>query len=59
MIRVTAAIIEKDGKFLIARRKEGHLSGMWEFPGGKIEEGESPEECLKREIFEELGIILQ
>lgn len=56
MIRVTAAIIEKDGKFLIARKRVGALAGMWEFPGGKIEPGESPEECLKREILEEFGM---
>lgn len=56
MVRVTAAIIEKDGKFLIARRKAGPLAQLWEFPGGKIEEGESPEECLKREILEEFGV---
>ena len=57
MIKVTAGIIESDNKILIARRKEGkHLSGFWEFPGGKIEEGESPESCLKRELSEELGI---
>lgn len=56
MIRVTAAIIEKDGQFLIARKRVGALAGMWEFPGGKIEPGESPEECLQREIREEFGI---
>jgi 8-oxo-dGTP diphosphatase len=56
MIRVTAAIIEKDGRFLIARKRVGDLAGMWEFPGGKIEPGESPEECLKREIREEFGM---
>ena len=56
-IDVTAAIIERDGKFLIAKRKKGkHLEGKWEFPGGKIEEGETPEECLCRELFEEFGI---
>ncbi len=56
MIQVTAAIIRKDDKFLIARKKSGHLVGMWEFPGGKIEPNESAEECLKREIREEFGI---
>lgn len=56
MIQVTAALIEKDGKYLIARKKEGHLAGMWEFPGGKIEPGETPEECLRREIDEEFGM---
>ena len=55
--RVTAAIIKKDNKILIARRAPNkHLAGFWEFPGGKIEEGETPEFCLKRELIEELGI---
>ena len=52
MKKVTAGIIEKDGKILIARRKAG---AKWEFPGGKLEEGETPEECLKRELKEELN----
>jgi mutator protein MutT len=57
MIQVTAGIIESNNKILITRRKEGkHLAGFWEFPGGKIEEGESPESCLQRELSEELGI---
>lgn len=54
---VTAAIIKKNNKILIAQiSKKDKLSSMWEFPGGKIEEGETPEECLKREIKEELDI---
>lgn len=54
---VPCAIIEKDGKILIARRAaDQKLAGKWEFPGGKVEEGESPEECLKRELEEEFGI---
>jgi len=54
---VTAAIIEKDGKVLIGKRKEGrHHSGKWEFPGGTLEEGETYEECLKRELQEELAV---
>ncbi len=57
MYRVAVAVIEKDGKILIARRrKEDPLKDKWEFPGGKIEGHESPEECLKREVTEELGI---
>lgn len=58
MIEVTAAIIEKNGFVLAARRKEGiHLAGFWEFPGGKIEIGETPEECLSRELVEEFQIV--
>ena len=57
---VTAAIIEKEGRFLIAKRKKGqHLEGKWEFPGGKIENNETPEECLKRELREEFDIIVE
>ena len=57
MPTVTCAIIEKEGKILIARRTaDKKLAGKWEFPGGKIEDGESPEECLKRELDEEFGI---
>ncbi len=55
--RVTAAVLEKDGKVLLARRRTGDaLAGKWEFPGGKLEEGETPEQCLKRELAEEFGI---
>ncbi len=54
---VTAAIICKNDKILIARRAPGeNMAGGWEFPGGKLEEGETAEECLKRELFEEFGI---
>jgi 8-oxo-dGTP diphosphatase len=57
MKTVTAAILIKDGKILIAQRGKGdRLAGKWEFPGGKIEAGETPEECLAREMFEELRI---
>lgn len=56
-INVTAAIIENNGKFLIAKRKKGkHLENKWEFPGGKIENDETPERCLQRELKEEFGI---
>jgi 8-oxo-dGTP diphosphatase len=52
---VTAAVIERAGKFLVTRRPLGaHLEGCWEFPGGKCEEGETLEACLEREILEEL-----
>lgn len=54
---VVAAVVEQDGRFLVTRRLEGtHLSGLWEFPGGKCEPGETLEECLQREIQEELGV---
>jgi 8-oxo-dGTP diphosphatase len=57
MIDVTAAILVKDGKVLIAKRKSSDkLPDKWEFPGGKVEAGETPQECLKREIQEEFGI---
>lgn len=57
---VTAAVIVKDGKILICQRSlSDKLSGKWEFPGGKIEEGELPEECLIREIKEELDIHIE
>lgn len=58
MIEVAAAIIENEqGQILIARRNKGKSqAGMWEFPGGKIELGESPEVCLIRELQEEMGI---
>jgi mutator protein MutT len=56
-IVVVAAVIERDGRFLVTRRLEGtHLSGLWEFPGGKCEPGETLEACLQREILEELGV---
>ena len=55
-IVVTAAVIERDGAFLLTRRLDGtHLAGHWEFPGGKLHEGETLEQCLAREIREELG----
>lgn len=57
IIRVTAAILARDGKVLIARRGPGgHQENRWEFPGGKIEPGESPEQCLRRELREEFSI---
>ena len=57
MIRVVCGIIFRDDKILLTRRKvEKSLGGYWEFPGGKVEDGESDIEALKREIKEELGI---
>ncbi len=56
-IKVSAGLIEKDGKFLIAKRPASKsFGGKWEFPGGKIEPEETPEQCLVREIKEEFGI---
>jgi len=56
-IVVSAAVVERDGAFLVTRRLEGtHLAGAWEFPGGKCEVGEPLEACLWREIREELGV---
>lgn len=56
-VPVTAAVIEKDGKILLAKRKPGGaLGGMWEFPGGKIDPGETPQECVRRELREELAL---
>lgn len=55
-IIVAAAVIERGGAVLVTRRLQGtHLEGLWEFPGGKCEPGESIHECLIREIVEELG----
>jgi 8-oxo-dGTP diphosphatase len=54
---VTAALIRRQGRILITKRPQGsHLGGLWEFPGGKQEEGESLKECLEREIREELAL---
>jgi 8-oxo-dGTP diphosphatase len=57
MKRVVAALILKDGKFLVCQRTRHQTMPMkWEFPGGKIEEGEQPRDALRRELDEELGI---
>ena len=53
-IRVVAAVIRKGDKIFATQRGYGDLKGGWEFPGGKIEDGETPQEALKREIEEEL-----
>jgi 8-oxo-dGTP diphosphatase len=55
-IKVVAAIIRKEGRILIGKRRVGTFAGKWEFPGGKMEPGETPEECLARELAEELGV---
>lgn len=56
-IIVTAGVVIRGDKILVAKRNEGtHLEGLWEFPGGKLEPNESPQECLAREFQEELGV---
>ena len=56
-VLVAAGILVRDGRVLLARRPDGkHLAGLWEFPGGKVEPGDSPEAALVRELREELGL---
>ncbi|MCO7544676.1 (deoxy)nucleoside triphosphate pyrophosphohydrolase [Stutzerimonas nitrititolerans] len=55
--QVAAAVVYRDGNILITRRAPGEkLAGMWEFPGGKLESGETPQSCIVRELREELGV---
>ena len=57
---VAAALVDSDGRVLIAQRPDGkQLAGQWEFPGGKVEAGETPETALIRELQEELGIAVK
>jgi 8-oxo-dGTP diphosphatase len=57
LLVAAAALIDADNRVLIAKRPEGKsLAGLWEFPGGKVSEGETPEEALRRELKEELSI---
>lgn len=60
LLVAACALVDNDGRVLLAQRPEGkQLAGLWEFPGGKVEIGETPEETLIRELQEELGIITQ
>jgi 8-oxo-dGTP diphosphatase len=57
LLVAACALVDADGRVLIAQRPQGKpLAGLWEFPGGKVEPGETPEECLVRELREEIGI---
>ena len=57
LLVAACALVDADGRVLIAQRPEGkQLAGLWEFPGGKVEAGETPEETVVRELEEELGI---
>jgi len=56
-IAVALALVWRDGRLLVTRRPSGvHLAGFWEFPGGKLRDGESPEACAERELREEVGV---
>lgn len=60
LLVAAAALVDADNRILIAQRPEGkQLAGLWEFPGGKLDAGERPEECLIRELREELGVIVK
>ncbi|TPN31296.1 (deoxy)nucleoside triphosphate pyrophosphohydrolase [Mesorhizobium sp. B2-3-3] len=57
LLVAACALVDADGRVLLAQRPEGkQLAGLWEFPGGKVEPGETPEQCIIRELLEEIGI---
>lgn len=58
-VHVVSGIILKDGKILSAQRGGGKYKGKWEFPGGKVETGESPKDALKRELMEEMDVEIE
>jgi 8-oxo-dGTP diphosphatase len=60
LLVAAVALVDADGRVLLAQRPEGKpMAGLWEFPGGKVEDGERPEETLIRELREELGIAVE
>ncbi|MFI5011421.1 MAG: (deoxy)nucleoside triphosphate pyrophosphohydrolase [Hyphomicrobiales bacterium] len=60
LLVVACALVDPDGRVLIAERPAGKpMAGLWEFPGGKLRQGEGPEACLIRELAEELGIAVE
>jgi 8-oxo-dGTP diphosphatase len=60
MVQVAAAVIFQNGKILVARRGPGEKhAGCWEFPGGKLEASESFQQCIERELLEELGLVVK
>ncbi|TPK81364.1 MULTISPECIES: (deoxy)nucleoside triphosphate pyrophosphohydrolase [unclassified Mesorhizobium] len=57
LLVAACALVDTDGRVLLAQRPQGkQLAGLWEFPGGKVEPGETPEQCIIRELHEEIGI---